>query len=79
MLEDSSEELENVRKEWDELSINYDAYFNTFGGKLDEYLRWKLIRESLPEGKTARILDAGGGTGMVALPLARMGYAVTLS
>ena len=79
MPEDTPREIEDVRKEWDELSINYDAYFNTFGGKLDEYLRWKLIRESLPEDKTARILDAGGGTGMVALPLARMGYAVTLS
>ena len=79
MPEDTPREIEDVRKEWDELSISYDAYFNTFGGKLDEYLRWKLIRESLPEDKTARILDAGGGTGMVALPLARMGYAVTLS
>ena len=78
MPEDTPREIEDVRKEWDELSISYDAYFNTFGGKLDEYLRWKLIKESLPEDKTARILDAGGGTGMVALPLAGMGYAVTL-
>ncbi|KAF5411531.1 MAG: Ubiquinone/menaquinone biosynthesis C-methyltransferase UbiE [Candidatus Methanogasteraceae archaeon] len=78
MPEDTLRELEDVRKEWDERSTSYDAYFNTFGGKLDEYLRWKLIKESLPEDKTARILDAGGGTGMVALPLAGMSYAVTL-
>lgn len=79
MPEDTSREIEDVQKEWDERSMSYDAYFNTFLGKSDEYLRWKLIKESLPEDKTARILDAGGGTGMVALPLAGMGYAVTLS
>ena len=78
MPKDTPREIEDIQKEWDERSTNYDAYFNTFGGKLDEYLRWKLIKESLPEDKTARILDAGGGTGMVALPLAGMGYAVTL-
>jgi len=78
MAEDTPGEIEDIQKEWDERSTSYDAYFNTFGGKLDEYLRWKLIKESLPEDKTARILDAGGGTGMVALPLAGMGYAVTL-
>jgi ubiquinone/menaquinone biosynthesis C-methylase UbiE len=79
MPEDTSREIEDVQKEWDERSMSYDAYFNTFLGKSDEYLRWKLIKKSLPEDKTARILDAGGGTGMVALPLAGMGYAVTLS
>jgi len=78
MPEDTPGEIKDVQKEWDERSISYDTYFNTFGGKLDEYLRWKSIKESLPEDKTARILDAGGGTGMVALPLAGMGYAVTL-
>ncbi len=78
MPEDTPGEIKDVQKEWDERSVSYDTYFNTFGGKLDEYLRWKSIKESLPEDKTARILDAGGGTGMVALPLAAMGYAVTL-
>ena len=78
MLEDSSEELENVRKEWDELSKRYDMYFTTFEGKLDRYLKWRVIKENLPENKAARILDAGGGTGIVTLPLAKMGYRVTL-
>ena len=78
MPEDTPREIEDVQKEWDERSVSYDTYFNTFGGKLDEFLRWELIKESLPEDKTARILDAGGGTGMVALPLAGMGYEVTL-
>jgi len=77
--EDTPRKIKDVQKEWDERSTSYDAYFNTFGGKLDEYLRWKLIKEYLPEDKAARILDAGGGTGMVALPLAGMGYEVTVS
>jgi hypothetical protein len=49
MLEDSSGELENVRKEWDELSKRYDAYFTTFEGTLDRYLKWRVITECLPE------------------------------
>jgi ubiquinone/menaquinone biosynthesis C-methylase UbiE len=79
MQEDTKREIMDVQKEWDERSRSYDAYFNTFVGKLDEYLRWKLIKESLPEEKNTRILNAGGGTGMVALPLAVLGYSVTLS
>jgi ubiquinone/menaquinone biosynthesis C-methylase UbiE len=79
MSGDNPRKIEDVRKEWDELSGSYDGYFNTFEGKLDEYLRWKLIKECLPEDKTARILDAGGGTGRVTPSLARMGgYRVTL-
>jgi len=78
MLEDSPREIENVRKEWDELSKRYDVYFSTFEGKLDRYLKWRVIKECLPENRAARILDAGGGTGIVTLPLATMGYRVTL-
>jgi demethylmenaquinone methyltransferase/2-methoxy-6-polyprenyl-1,4-benzoquinol methylase len=37
-----------------------------------------VITECLPENRAARILDAGGGTGIVTLPLAKMGYSVTL-
>lgn len=78
MLEDSPREIEDVRKEWDELSKSYDGYFNTFEGKVDQYLRWGLIKKCLPENRDARILDAGGGTGIVTLPLAKAGYRVTL-
>lgn len=78
MLEDGQERLEDVRKEWDELSKSYDKYFNTLEGKVDHHLRWGLIEGFLPENRDARILDAGGGTGIVTLPLAQMGYRVTL-
>jgi len=63
MLDDSSKELENVRKEWDELSKRYDMYFTTFEGTLDRYLKWRVVTECLPENRAARILDAGGGIG----------------
>jgi ubiquinone/menaquinone biosynthesis C-methylase UbiE len=37
-----------------------------------------LLKRYLPRSRDAKILDAAGGTGRVTLPLAKMGYSVTL-
>lgn len=57
---------------------SYDEWYETFHGTVENYVDWKLLKEHLPRKKNARILDAAGGTGRITMPLAKMGYSVTL-
>lgn len=71
------------KKFWDDQAKAYDAihdeFAKTLGGKVDEQMSWEILKENLPEDKSAKILDAGGGTGRWTLPLVKIGYQVTLS
>lgn len=59
------------RAEW------FDAHYRTTRGRIRLDLILERIGESFPP-PPARILDAGGGSGAVAVPLAARGYEVTL-
>ena len=78
MLEDRSREIENIRKRWNEHAERYDEWYKSFHGAVEHYVDWELLRPYLPKNRDARILDAAGGTGRITLPLAKMGYSVTL-
>ena len=78
VLEDMPRKVGDVKREYDELSKTYDELGETFESKLEQYFRQELIKEHLPKDKNAKILDAGGGTGRTTLPLAEMGYRITL-
>jgi len=78
MPEEKHRENESARKRWDEHAKSYDEYYETFKGAVQNYVDWELLKGYLPQNRNAKILDAAGGTGRITLPLAKMGYAVTL-
>ena len=53
-------------------------WYETFWGAVENFVDWELLKQYLPQDKNAKILDAAGGTGRITLPLAKMGYSVTL-
>jgi S-adenosylmethionine-dependent methyltransferase len=59
------------RAEW------FDAHYGTTRGRVRLQLVLERLHETLPP-PPARVLDVGGGSGVVAVPLAEQGYAVTL-
>ena len=69
---------EGIKKKWDERSKTYDEWEETFEGRVSRYVDWELLKVHLPGDKSAKILDAAGGTEVITLPLVKMGYTVTL-
>jgi len=78
MTEDKPRKLKDVKREYDEISAIYDETGETFESRQGQCFRLELINKYLSENKNIKILDAGGGTGRITLPLADMGYQVTL-
>ena len=69
---------EGMIKRWDEHAKIYDEESKQFSSAVAHFVDWELLKGYLPQNKEARILDAAGGTGRVTLPLAKLGYSVTL-
>jgi len=78
MMEDKARDIESIRKKWDEHAERFDEWYKTFHGAVEHYVDWELLKGYLPKDRNAKILDAAGGTGRITLPLAKMGYSVTL-
>jgi len=78
MPEDKPRETESITKRWDEHAKRYDEWYKTFEGAVEHHVDWELLKGYLPQKRDAKILDAAGGTGRITLPLAKMGYSVTL-
>ena len=78
MSEHKSRDMGKIRQRWEERARTYDEWYRTFRGAVEHYVDWELLRGYLPQNKNAQILDAAGGTGRITLPLAKLGYSVTL-
>jgi len=77
-LKEAPQKIESIRKRWDEHAERYDKWYKTFHGAVEHRVDWELLKGYLPKNHDAKILDAAGGTGRITLPLAKMGYSVTL-
>ena len=78
MGEHEPKEFEGIKETWNNRAGTYDEWYRTFQGAVENYVDLELLKKYLPKNKNAKILDAAGGTGRIALPLAKMGYSVTL-
>jgi ubiquinone/menaquinone biosynthesis C-methylase UbiE len=67
-----------IKESWNNRAKTFDNWYKTFQGAFETYVDLELLKKYLPRNKDARILDAAGGTGRISLPLAKMGYSVTL-
>jgi ubiquinone/menaquinone biosynthesis C-methylase UbiE len=77
-LRDEHRDTASLRKRWDQHAKRYDEWYKTFKGAVEHHVDWELLKGFLPQIRDAKILDAAGGTGRITLPLAKMGYSVTL-
>jgi len=78
MPKNKLQQAESPKETWNRRSSHYDEYYETLEGAIENHLDWQLLKRYLPNDKKARILDAAGGTGRIAVLLAKRGYSVTL-
>ncbi|MBN2466700.1 MAG: methyltransferase domain-containing protein [Deltaproteobacteria bacterium] len=77
-MQEEPESIERIKSVFDELSSRFDSFAEMLQGRVYGYVTWEHLKKYLPEDENSLILDAGGGTGKWALPLAKRGYRVIL-
>ena len=68
----------STEKYYNEKSSSYDLGFDNLYFKVSDTITWKYLEPYLPSDSDALVLDAAGGTGRWAIPIARKGCKVVL-
>ncbi len=71
-------QIDKAKRKWNNRAETYDEFYKSFRGAVENYIDWEILKKYLPKNKNIKILDAAGGTGRITLPLAKMGYSITL-
>jgi len=74
----NGDSIETIKTLFDNISPYFDSWTDVFQEKVYGYVTWEHLKKFIPKDRNSLILDAGGGTGRWAIPLAKMGYSVTL-
>ena len=74
----NGDSIESIKTLFDNISPYFDNWTDVFQEKVYGYVTWEHLKKYIPKDRNSLILDAGGGTGRWAIPLAKMGYSVTL-
>jgi 2-polyprenyl-3-methyl-5-hydroxy-6-metoxy-1,4-benzoquinol methylase len=77
-MSEPTQDLSSLKHSFDHEATNYDSDTCTLAGIVNNYVNEYHILNHLKNTNCNRILDAGGGTGNFAIPLAEKGYDVTL-
>ena len=67
-----------IAEYYDEQAKKYDKGFKLFYWKISDSMTWNYLERYLPKDHDSVILDAAGGTGRWAIPIAKKGYEVVL-
>jgi ubiquinone/menaquinone biosynthesis C-methylase UbiE len=67
VVRDRSEDVDKIRKMWDERAERYDEWYEAFEGAVEHQADLELLEMYLPEDRSTKILDAAGGTGRITL------------
>jgi len=67
-----------VAEYYNEQAKRYDRTFKQFYWRVSDAITWNYLQRYLPKNYDSIILDAAGGTGRWATPIAKKGYKVVL-
>lgn len=71
-------EMKAIEKHYDERAAKYDAVRQSLIFKVYDAITWKYLEPLVPTSQNSLVLDAGGGSGVWAIPIARKGCKVVL-
>ena len=70
--------MDEAQSYYNSKSKSYDEIFDTLYFKIYDAITWKYLEPYVPTDPNALVLDAGGGTGRWAVPMAKKGCKVVL-